>query len=428
MAKFKYTARSRAGERVTGVIEAADRRAALSQIERLGHTPVSVSESGAPPAPPPPAPAKAPAKTAAPAAPKKKRFVLERQPRHPRLKVRDVLLFTRELSDLLASGMTLGDGLHTLSKRQTRRAQDQVIVGLRDEIVKGASLSTALGQWPESFSHLYVNMVKAGEASGELAEVLQRLCQHYERVQAAREKVISALIYPAIVLSMGILTMIFSMVFVVPRFTAVFRELGSTLPLPTRILVGISNILIRYGLVILLALLGLVILLRRAVRTPSGRRTWHRIQLRAPLVRHIVTANAYGQFARTLGALLQNGVPVLQALSIVEDTMSNAVIADAVKDARNRVTDGATISGPLAAGKVFPPLLTDMLAVGEEAGDISSSLIHISKRYEEELDRSVKVFTTVLEPLLMLLMAVMVGFVAVSMLLAVFDLTSGLNV
>ena len=169
-------------------------------------------------------------------------------------------------------------------------------------------------------------------------------------------------------------------------------------------------------------------MLKRAIKTPNGRRVWHRIQLRAPLVRHIVTANAFSQFARTLGALLQNGVPVLQALDIVEDTVGNVVIAEAVHDARNRVTDGASISGPLAAGKVFPPLLTDMLAVGEESGDMSSALMHISKRYEEELDRSVKIFTTVLEPILMLLMAIMVGFVAISMLLAVFDLTSGLNV
>jgi type II secretory pathway component PulF len=415
MPQFKYTARSKTGEKVDGVIEASDRRAALQQIERMGHVPVAVAEAGA-------------AAAAAATATAKKRFTLERRARHPRLKLRDVLLFTRELSDLIASGMTLGDALHTLSKRKTNKSQDEVVTSLRDEIVKGASLSVALAQWPESFGHLYVSMVKAGEASGQLAEVLTRLCQHYERVQGAREKVITALIYPAIVLSMGILTMIFSMVFVVPRFTAVFKELGSTLPLPTMILIGISNALLHYGWAMIAVIVFLVVTLRRAVRTPNGRRVWHRIQLRAPLVRHIITANAYSQFARTLGALLQNGVPVLQALDIVEDTVGNVVIAEAVHDARNRVTDGATISGPLAAGKVFPPLLTDMLAVGEESGDMSASLMHISKRYEEELDRSVKIFTTVLEPLLMLLMAIMVGFVAVSMLLAVFDLTSGLNV
>jgi len=170
------------------------------------------------------------------------------------------------------------------------------------------------------------------------------------------------------------------------------------------------------------------IFLSRWLKTEAGRRQWHRLQLRLPVVKHIVNANAFAHFARTLGALLANGVPVLQALTIVEDTVGNVVIAEEISSARDRVTDGATISGPLAEGKVFPALLTDMLAVGEESGDMSGALAHIANRYDNELDRSVKIFTTVLEPVLILLMAVLVGFVAISMLLAVFDLTSGLNV
>jgi type II secretory pathway component PulF len=324
--------------------------------------------------------------------------------------------------------MTLGNALHTLSRRRINRAQDEIVVQLRDEIVQGASLSAALGKFPETFSNLYVSMVRAGEASGQLAEVLQRLNQHYERVLQAREKVAMALIYPAIVISMGVVTMIFSMIFVVPRFTAVFKELGRTLPLPTRILIGLSNGMIRYGWLILAGIAVTVVLVRRALRTAAGLRWWHRAQLHLPLIRHIVTANAYAQFARTLGALLANGVQVLQALDIVRDTVGNVVIAEEIREARDRVTDGATISRPLSQGKVFPPLLTDMLAVGEESGDMSGALGHIAKRYEDDLDRSVKILTTVLEPILMLAMAVGVGFVAVSMLLAVFDLTSGLNV
>jgi type II secretory pathway component PulF len=152
------------------------------------------------------------------------------------------------------------------------------------------------------------------------------------------------------------------------------------------------------------------------------------MQLRLPLMRLIVRANAFAHFSRTLGALLVNGVPVLEALSIVEDTVGNRVIAEEIHEARDRVTDGSSISGPLAAGNIFPPLLTDMLAVGEESGDMSGALRHIAKRYDDELDRTVKILTTVLEPILMLVMALLVGFVAISILLAVFDLTSGLNV
>lgn len=417
MPQFKYIARSRTGEKIEGSVEAQDRRAAMLQIERLGQVPVSVSEGGV--LAPSPAAVKA----------KKKRFHFERRSsRGPRMNLREILLLTRELSDLLGSGMTLGNALHTLSKRKTNPSQDQIVTALRDEIVQGTSMSDALAKWTGTFSTLYISMVRAGEASGQLAEVLERLCRHYERVQEARDKVLMALIYPGIILSMGAVTMIFSMIFVVPRFSAIFAELGSTLPLPTLILIRMSHIMIKYGWAILIGIAVIVVLIRRALRTPGGQRWWHRTQLHLPLIKKIVTSNAFAHFARTLGTLLANGVQVLQALSIVEDTVGNVVIAEEIREARSRVTDGATISRPLAQGKIFPPLLTDMLAVGEESGDMSGALMHIAKRYDDDLDRSVKIFTTVLEPIMILFMAILVGFVAISMLLAVFDLTSGLKV
>ncbi|MCF7837311.1 MAG: type II secretion system F family protein, partial [Candidatus Marinimicrobia bacterium] len=351
-----------------------------------------------------------------------------RRTRRPRLKMRETLLLTSELSDLLASGMTLGVALNSLARRQSAPAHSRIVGELRDDITQGASLSEALRKWPETFSALYINMVRAGEVSGTLPEVLIRLREHYERVQDAREKVLLALIYPGIVLTMGLGTMIFAMIFVVPRFTAIFEELGSTMPLPTQMLIGASRLLVERGWLMALVIAAGVILLRQALRRPAGRLFWHKAQLRLPIVRQIVSANAYAQFGRTLGALLANGVPVLQALSILEDTLGNQVLAAAVRDARERVTDGASISGPLAQGGVFPPLLTDMLAVGEQSGDMSSALRQIARRYDGEVERSVKIMTTVLEPLLIVVMAALVGFVAISMLLAVFDLTSGLNV
>ncbi|MBU0676503.1 MAG: type II secretion system F family protein [Verrucomicrobia bacterium] len=414
---FKYIARSREGEKVDGTVEANDRRQALLQIERMGHVPMSVTEGGAGSA------------RARKDKRKKKKFAVDvRRGKKARIKMRDLLMLSRELSDLLSSGMTLGNALNTLSNRQTGKAQDEVIAELRDEIIQGSNLSDALAKRPDSFPTLYVSMVRAGEASGALAHSLENLCMHYERVQEAREKVVMALIYPCIVLIIGIGTIIFSMVFVVPRFTAIFAELGSTLPLPTQILIAGSNVLIHYGWAVAGVIALLVVVIRRALRTEQGRRWWHRRQLKLPVVKNIVNANAFAHFARTLGALLANGVPVLKALSIVEDTVGNVVIAEEIRDARDRVTDGATISEPLAAGKVFPNLLTDMLAVGEESGDMTGALSHIARRYDDELDRAVKVFTSVLEPILILVMAVLVGFLAISMLLAVFDLTSGLSV
>jgi type II secretory pathway component PulF len=218
------------------------------------------------------------------------------------------------------------------------------------------------------------------------------------------------------------------MTFVIPKFSQVFAELGATLPLPTRMLIGMSSFLLNWGWLVAIVIVIGIILFRRFIKTPRGELWWHGRLLKFPVVHKIITANAFAQFARTLSALLNNGVPVLQALSIVEHTMGNQVIAHEIREARQRVTDGSSISGPLASGQVFPPLLTDMLAVGEESGDMAGALVHIARRYDEELDRSVKVLTTVLEPIMILFIAVGVGFVAISMLMAVFELTSGLNV
>lgn len=410
MPSFRYTARSQTGEKVEGSVEADDRRAALRQIERIGHFPVAVTESSA----------------AAPAAghPKGLSFSFGRK----RMTTRELLTFTTELRDLLASGMKLGNALNVLSRRKTNKTTDTIVARLRDEIIQGVSLSDAMAQHPASFSHLYVNMIRAGEASGTVAEVLDRLILHYERMQEVKEKVIMALVYPMIVLALGAGTLVFSMIFVIPRFSAIFQDLNATLPLPTRILIGLSSGLIRYGWLAAAILIILAVLANRAVKTKAGRLWWDGFQLRIPLIRGIVASSSYAQFAQTLATLLSNDVPVLQALSIVEQTVQNTVIANEIHNARNRVTDGTSISGPLAAGKVFPPIMTDMLAVGEETGDISSALTHIAKRYQSELDRNVKIFTTALEPILIVIMAMLVGFVAISMLMAVFDLTSGLKI
>lgn len=438
MAQFRYIAKSRTGERQEGVLAAPDRRALMAQLGRMGLVPISVADAGKPapsaPADKPPAAAKPAARPAAvpkpsaPAAPGKKWFRFEKGFRgRPRMKIGELLLFTGELSDLLASGMTLGMALHALAQRKTGKAQDAIVTDLRDEIVSGASLSGALSRWADSFPALYVSMVKAGEASGQLPGVLERLVKHYERVLAAREKVGMALVYPLIVTLVGLAAMVFMMIFVIPRFSAMFEELGGRLPLPTRILIGLSTGLLKYGWVLAIGLFFGFAALRKTLRTPAGRNWKDRLMLRIPAVGNIVRANAFANFAHTLGTLLANGVQVLQALSIVEHTVGNSIIADAIRQAKDKVTDGSSISRPLSQDGVFPQLLTDMLAIGEESGDMAGALEHIARRYDNELDRAVKLFTTILEPVMMLLIAVGVGYVAISMLMAVFDLTSGLN-
>ncbi len=414
MPTFNYIARDSKGTRTDGTVEAADRSAALLLLQQMGCAPLSLTQAAG-------------ARKSNGSAKSKIKFKFSTGQK-TRMKPRAMLLFSRELADLLSSGMTLGRALHTQARRGSETAASTIIKRLRDEVVQGSSLSDALRIYPDTFPKLYVSMVRAGEASGALVEALQGLCTHYERVQEARSKVVTAMIYPCIVLGVGVLSVVGLMIFIVPKFSTIFDELGGTMPLPTRILMGISNGMIQYGWLILLILGGAGIAFRRYIKTPDGRKWMDARLLQLPVVCKITQANAFAHFARTLGTLIRNGVPILKALTISEETVGNRVIAEEISAARTRVTDGSSISGPLAAGGVFPELLTDMLAVGEETGDLPGALAQIARRYDEELDFSIKILTTVLEPVLILGVALVIGFVAISMLMAVFDLTSGLGV
>lgn len=412
MASFKYVARNRTGERIEGTIDATDRRAALGLIEKTGQVPVSVTETRA---------------TAEAGAKKGKSLFSLDLGRPPRMKTREVLSFSTELSDLLVAGMTLTDALNILSNNRSGRSGDEIIGQMRDDIVQGSSLSNALAKHPRTFTPLYVNMIRAGEASGMLGEVLKRLVSHYELVLDVRDKVTTALVYPAIVMIMGAITLFVCLWWVIPQFAEIFQDLQSTLPLSTRILLGLSEALVSYGLFIAAGLIIMGVLAYRAAKTEKGRLWLHGAVLRTPLIKGVVSASIYSNFARTLATLLANGVPVLRALSIVEQTIGNVVIAAEIRNVRDRVTDGTTISGPLASGGVFPRTMTDMLAIGEQTGDVPGALGHVAKRYDQQLNRSIKIFTTALEPILIVIMAILVGFVALSILSAVFSITNGLD-
>ncbi|NQU09656.1 type II secretion system F family protein, partial [bacterium] len=260
-----------------------------------------------------------------------------------------------------------------------------------------------------------------------LEEVLGRLTKHYEQTAELRERVTSALIYPLLVVAVGIGTVIFFMTFMVPKFAVMFDEMGSSMPLPTRILIGLSDAFLHWWWVLALVIGAAVVVVRAQAQTPAGRLMLDGLLLRLPVFGPILTLGAFAHFARTLATLLDNGVPVLNALQIVEDTMTNRVIAGEIRAARARVTDGTSISQPLAKGKVFPPMLIDMLSVGEASGAVVPALKNIADTYERELAHRLKVFTTLLEPAIIIFMALLVGAIVMSVLLAVFDITSGIG-
>lgn len=412
MASFSYKALTKDGRKVEGVLEAGDRRAALVAVERLGYTPISVMES----------------KTRKAKAKGVPFWKLKLGSGEQRMKPVEVLLFTSELSDLLEAGMTLGAALNCLANQgEEDSPQSRIASDLRDRILRGEPFSDAVTAHPATFPPLYGNMIRAGEASGAMIEVLRRLVEHYERNENMRSKITSALTYPTVVLIFGVLTVIFAMVKVIPQFAKIFEGMGTALPTPTLILVGMSDFVVKYG-VFLVAAIGIGgVMFKRYLKTDTGRLWWDGLKLKAPLIRGIVACGAYSSLAYTMKTLLANGVNVLQALRIAEETCGNALIAEALRNARQRVTDGTTISGPLAASRVFPRMMTDMLAVGEQSGDMPSSLGHIGRRYENEMDRNIKIFTNALEPILIVLIGGVVGFVAVSILMAVFKVTSSLS-
>ena len=424
MPDFAYNARTKSGDAISGVLAAPDRKAVLAHLNAQGYFPVAVdiatkqaSRTAQPKAKPAATPA-APARAAAPSRASK-----------GRVGVRAVMLFTQQLANLLKSGMSLKQALESLSRQQRGKTLGPILQQVGEEIVQGSNLSDALARHPKIFSRLYTNMVRAGEQSGTLPEVLKRLMEHYERIADIREKVTSALLYPAIVLIVGIGVIFVFMVFMLPKFAQMFKDLGTTLPLPTRVLIGVGNtasnplFLLALGLVIA----GIVIGYKRMRATKEGRLKLDRLKLRLPLVSNAIKAAIFAQFSRTLATLLKNGVPVLTALKIVEDTVTNRVVAQEIAKARERVTDGTTISAPLAAGQVFPELLIEMLGIGEQTGDVPSALNNVADIYEQELTQDVKRFTTLLEPVVIVLIALVVGSIVFSVLSAVMSLTAGIS-
>lgn len=399
-----------------GTVDAADRRAAMAAVEKLGYVPISVAES------------QTKKKGTAAKKPSSFSFKLKVGNGEARMKPSEVLLFTSELSDLIEAGMTLGAALNCLANQgEADSAQSRIAGDLRDRILRGEQLSDAVTAHPKSFPPLYSNMIRAGEASGAMIEVLRRLVEHYERNETMKAKIISALTYPAVVMVFGVIAVIFAMVKVIPQFRKMFESMGSALPLPTRILMNTSDFLIKYGVLVAIGAVVLGVMLKRYLDSPEGRKKFDGLKLRAPLIKGIIACGAYSSLAYTMKTLLSNGVNVLQALKISEETCGNAVIAGALKRARERVTDGTSISGPLAESQIFPKMMTDMLAVGEQSGDMPGALGHIGRRYENQMDRNIRIFTNALEPLLIVFIGGAVGFVAVGILMAVLKATASLS-
>jgi type IV pilus assembly protein PilC len=284
-----------------------------------------------------------------------------------------------------------------------------------------------MSKQPVIFSELYINMVKAGEQSGALVEVLRRMAQHFQQFAEVQSKFTSALIYPALVVCVGIGLILFFIYFMLPRFIEMFIGFNVELPLPTRILMQVSYVFTHFWWLLIAVAVAAFILFKRYQSSEHGRRRLDEWKMKAPVVGKVIKLNLFGQFARTLSTLLQNGVPVLTALKITEQVMPNHIIKEAVAKAREDVTDGKTLAQPLAKSKVFPQLMVDLVKIGEDTGDVPGALANLADTYEGELQISLRVMTNLIEPALIIVMALMVGFLLISVLLPMFKLIANIN-
>jgi len=426
MAQFNYKARKRSGEVVTGILEVADRGAALTQIERLGLFPIAVDmPKGAAAA------AGAAGKPGIASAswteflPPTLRQHLQKQ-RKPKLQ--ELATFTNQLANLLKCGMPLTVALESMTHLETKGIPSEVSRQLKQDVMEGKGLSEAMAKQKVVFSDLYINMVRAGEQSGALVEVLRRMGDHFERFSEVQAKFTSALIYPAFVCCVGIGISIFFMTVMLPAFLKLFEGLNVPLPLATRILIGLNDFIKHWAWLMGLLLFAAFILFNRFRASEEGKVKIDQWKMNVPIVGKVVRLHLFGQFSRTLSTLLQNGVPVLNALEITEQIVPNRILKQAFAKTRQEVTDGKTIAQPLARSKVFPQLMVDLIKIGEETGDVPGALGNLADTYESQLTIGLRVMTNMIEPIIICVMAVGVGFLLIAILSALFSITASIQV
>lgn len=339
-----------------------------------------------------------------------------------KLKVRDLAVFSRQFATMINSGLPLIRAIDILSEQSDSKLLATTLKQVRVDIERGSSLSQAFGSHPKVFSRLYVAMVRSGEAGGVLDSVLLQLATTIEKQLALKRKVRSAMMYPVGVMSLVALIVTAMLVFVVPKFTTLFASFGSKLPLPTQVLVTMSDFMRNYWYAVIIVGVGATVGFKKWKVTPAGKAVLDRAALKAPVFGRIVHKSAIARFARTLSVLLRSGVNILTALEITAETVNNAVIEDTIEDIRNGVRGGQPMSTPMAAHEVFPPMIVQMLAVGEETGSVDEMLSRVATFYEDEVEASVEGLTSLLEPLLMAFLGGTVGIMVVALYMPMFEI------
>src|SRR5213592_1448543 len=427
MPRFTYIALDSRGQESTGLVEASTTNEAIGELRRAGYFPTHVYEEGA----------------VAAAQPKAARQKKIKEPRAERkaggmnivlfqkktVKPKVMMIFTRQLATLIDSGLPLLRSLNVLANQEPDAVLKNTINKLADAVQGGNTFSDALALHPRIFNDLYVNMVKAGEVGGVLELVLNRLAEFQEKAAKIKNKVVAAMVYPGIVMTMAVCIMGFLLVFIVPRFEVIFHDLLGDKPLPpvTRFVIGVSGSLKNHGLVVLGVVVAVVTLYKFIGRTRRGRLAIDTFKLRMPLFGNLNRKTAISRFARTLGTLVTSGVPILQALNITRETAGNAAIARAIAQVHDSVKEGESIVQPLEASRVFPPMVISMIDVDEETGRLPDMLLKIADVYDDDVDNSVAALTTMLEPVMIVFLALVVGTIVIALFMPLISIISGLQ-
>lgn len=397
MNTYQYTAKDKNGQTVIGILEAASESEVAQILHKKELVVVSITQA--------------------------KKKGIKAPGRDKKIKLDDLVIFSRQLATMIDAGIPLVHALGILAEQIENKNLRNVVIVVRQDIEAGMSFCDALAKHPNAFSELFINMAKAGESSGQLDEVLDRLATYLEKQAALTRKIRSSLVYPAVVVSMAILITAVLLLKVVPTFKGIFEILGGQLPLPTLILIAVSDLLRRYFLLLVGLLILLGFLFKRYISTGKGRYKFDMNKLRAPVLGPLFRKLAVAKFSRTFSTLVKSGVTILSALDIVSKTSGNKVIEEAVVGCSKAVRDGEPIAKPLSKSGVFPPMVCRMISVGEQTGKLELMLLKIADFYDEQVDAAAAALTSMIEPLVIAFLGIVIGGIVISLFLPIFKIT-----
>jgi len=405
MPKYDWEARSKAGSTQKGVMEAASAAQVDSQLKRYGFTGVTVRESG-----------------------KGLSFEIKFPGSGPKkIDTKDLVVFTRQFATMIDSGLPLVQCLDILSGQQENKTFKDILVKVKESVESGSTFADALGKHPKAFDQLYVNLVAAGEVGGILDTILSRLAAYIEKAMKLRKQVKGAMVYPITIMSIAVIVVGVILVFVIPTFAKMFADFGGELPAPTRVVIALSDFLTKYILVLIGAAFGIKWAIGKYYDTPSGRKVIDRLALQAPIIGPLVRKVSVAKFTRTLGTMISSGVPIMDGLEIVAKTAGNKIVEEAIYKVRQSISEGKTIAEPLAECGVFPPMVVQMISVGEATGAMDAMLNKIADFYDDEVDDAVGAMTSMMEPLLMVFLGTTVGGLVIAMYLPIFKLAGAVG-